>query len=195
MSRSCLWLVCNMGGGRPSAAGRKARGKPVVSAERRPRADDRMQTILLHRLAPLLHRIGPERRVVLVQFLRFAVIGTLGFVWDTIIVYTLTPLLSRTAPHSGVYIAGIISYFIVASINWLLNRTWTYRHVSHGVRHRQLVLFLMANSVGLVLNRGAYSLLVHFVPLCRTYLVIPVAAGGLCGMFVNFFLSRRLVFR
>jgi hypothetical protein len=23
---------------------------------------------------------------------------------------------------------------------------------------------------------------------------VPVAAGGVCGMFVNFFLSRRLVF-
>lgn len=154
-----------------------------------------MQTILLHRLAPLLHRIGPERRVVLVQFIRFAMIGTLGFVWDTIIVYTLTPLLSRHAPRYGVYIAGFVSYFIVASINWLLNRIWTYAHVSHGVRHRQLMMFLLANSVGLVLNRGTYSLLVHFLPFCRVYLVVPVAAGGVCGMFVNFFLSRRLVFR
>jgi putative flippase GtrA len=147
-----------------------------------------MQTILLHRLAPLLHLIGPERRVLLVQFIRFAIIGTLGFVWDTIIVTTL-------APRIGVYVAGIVSYFIVATINWLLNRVWTYRHVSHGVRHRQLMLFLLANSAGLVLNRGTYSLLVHFVPFCRIYLVVPVAAGGLCGMFVNFFLSRRLVFR
>jgi len=147
-----------------------------------------MQTSLLHWLAPLLHRIRPEQRVVLVQFIRFAIIGTLGFVWDTMIVYAL-------APRIGVYTAGVVSYFIVASINWLLNRIWTYAHVSHGVRHRQLLMFLLANSVGLVLNRGTYSLLVHFVPLCRVYLVLPVAAGGICGMFVNFFLSRRLVFR
>jgi putative flippase GtrA len=147
-----------------------------------------MQTTLLHRLAPLLQRIPPEQRVVLVQFIRFAVIGTLGFVWDTAIVYAL-------APRIGVYAAGFVSYFTVASINWLLNRIWTYAHVSHGVRHRQLVMFLLANSVGLVLNRGIFSLLVHFVPLCRVYLVLPVAAGGISGMFVNFFLSRRLVFR
>jgi putative flippase GtrA len=147
-----------------------------------------MQTTLLHRLAPLLHRIPPEQRVVLVQFIRFAVIGVLGFVWDTGIVYAL-------APRIGVYAAGILSYFIVASINWLLNRIWTYAHVSHGVRHRQLVMFLLANSVGFLLNRGVFSLLVHFVPLCRVYLVLPVAAGGISGMFVNFSLSRRLVFR
>jgi putative flippase GtrA len=147
-----------------------------------------MQTELLHRLAPLLHRLSPERRLLLAQFLRFGVIGTLGFVWDTMIVYALSPLI-------GVYAAGIVSYLIVASINWGLNRIWTYRNVSHGVRHRQLMMFLLANSVGLVLNRGTYALLIAFFPVCRVYLVLPVAAGGICGMFVNFYLSRRLVFK
>jgi putative flippase GtrA len=147
-----------------------------------------MRTALLHRLGPLLHRLGPERRVILVQFIRFAIIGALGFVWDTIIVTTL-------APHLGVYAAGILSYFIVASINWGLNRAWTYAHVSHGVRHRQLMLFLLANSVGFVLNRGTYALLIATIPMCRAHLVLPVAAGGICGMFVNFSLSRRLVFK
>jgi putative flippase GtrA len=147
-----------------------------------------MQTTLLHRLAPLLHRLSPERRLLLAQFLRFGAIGTLGFVWDTGIVTVLSPLL-------GVYVAGIVSYVIVATINWLLNRIWTYRNVTHGVRHRQLMMFLLANSVGLVLNRGMYAALIASFPICRTYLVLPVAAGGLCGMFVNFYLSRRLVFK
>jgi putative flippase GtrA len=147
-----------------------------------------MQTELLHRLAPLLNRLSPERRLLLAQFLRFGVIGTLGFVWDTMIVYALSPLL-------GVYVAGVVSYLIVASINWGLNRIWTYRNVSHGVRHRQLMMFLLANSVGLVLNRGTYAVLIASFPVCRIYLVLPVAAGGICGMFVNFYLSRRLVFK
>jgi len=147
-----------------------------------------VQTALLHRLAPLLSRLTPEHRLLLAQFIRFGIIGTLGFVWDTCIVYAL-------APPIGVYAAGIVSYFIVASINWALNRAWTYRNASHGVRHRQLMMFLIANSVGLVLNRGTYALLIATLPICRIHLVIPVAAGGICGMFVNFFLSRRLVFR
>jgi putative flippase GtrA len=147
-----------------------------------------MQTTLLHRLAPLLHRLSPERRLFLAQFLRFGMIGTMGFVWDTAIVYALSPLL-------GVYAAGIVSYVLVASINWGLNRVWTYRNVLHGVRHRQLMMFLLANSVGLVLNRGTYAALIATFPICRVYLVLPVAAGGVCGMFVNFYLSRRLVFK
>ncbi len=147
-----------------------------------------MKTRLLHRLAPLLARVPPERRLVLAQFVRFAVIGTLGFGWDTAIVYALARPLGTTA-------AGLVSYVVAASINWLLNRLWTYRHVAHGAMHRQLGLFLLANSVGLLLNRGAYLALIATVPLCRVYLVLPVAAGSLCGMFANFTLSRRFVFR
>jgi putative flippase GtrA len=135
-----------------------------------------------------LNVLPPERRLLARQFLQFAVIGALGFVWDTCIVYALSP-------HMGPYVAGVISFLIVASINWMANRWWTYRGLNHDAMHRQLVRFLMANMVGFVLNRGTYFSLLYFVPLCRVYLVLPVAAGGIAGMFVNFFLSRRLVFR
>jgi putative flippase GtrA len=46
-----------------------------------------------------------------------------------------------------------------------------------------------------VLNRGTYALLVTFVPLCAEQPVYAVAAGAVAGMFVNFGLSRRVVFR
>ena len=122
------------------------------------------------------------------QFLRFGVIGTLGFVWDTIVVYA-------TAPWVGLYAAGVISYVIAGSINWLLNRIWTYRHIPHGAMHRQVMMFLLVNSAGFAINRGLYFTLIATQPVCRAYPVIAIAAGGVCAMFVNFFLSRRLVFK
>lgn len=133
-------------------------------------------------------RVPPHRRLLIVQFLRFGVIGTLGFVWDTLVVYA-------TAPFIGLYVAGIVSYFVAGTINWLLNRIWTYRNVPHGPMHRQAMMFLLVNSAGFVLNRGLYFFLIATQPFCRSYPVVPIAAGGVCAMFVNFFLSRRLVFR
>jgi putative flippase GtrA len=147
-----------------------------------------MKMILLPRIEPLLSRLPPEQRLLLVQFFRFGVIGTLGFVWDTLVVYA-------TAPFLGLYVGGLVSYLVAGTMNWLLNRVWTYRNVPHGAMHRQLAKFLLANSVGFLLNRGTYFALITTVPLCRTYLVLPVGAGGLAAMFVNFYLSRRLVFR
>jgi putative flippase GtrA len=139
-------------------------------------------------IAFALNYLPPERRLLARQFLQFAVIGVFGFIWDTAIVYSL-------APWVGPYIAGVVSFLIVGSINWMANRLWTYRGLSHDAMHRQLVKFLIANAFGFVLNRGTYFGLLYFVPICRVYLVLPVAAGGIAGMFINFFLSRRLVFR
>ncbi len=130
----------------------------------------------------------PEHRLLVRQFAQFAVIGAFGFLWDTAIVYATAPLL-------GPYFAGIISFFIVGTINWLANRYWTYRSADHDAMHRQLVMFLVANGIGFVLNRGTYSLLIYTQPLFRAHLILAIAAGAGAGMFVNFFLSRRLVFR
>jgi putative flippase GtrA len=147
-----------------------------------------MEIRLLHRLAPLLDGVPPERRLILLQFARFGVIGTLGFVWDTLIVYAVRGLV-------GLYAAGVISYAVAGTINWLLNRIWTYRHVPHGAMHRQAAMFLAVNSVGFVLNRGIYFALIATQPFCFAHPVVPIAVGGVSAMFVNFFLSRRLVFR
>jgi putative flippase GtrA len=48
---------------------------------------------------------------------------------------------------------------------------------------------------GFVLNRGTYSVLVTFVPACAAQPVFAIGAGAIAGLFVNFNLSRRLVFR
>jgi putative flippase GtrA len=125
---------------------------------------------------------------LLIQFLQFATIGAFGFLWDTGTVYAL-------APRVGPYAAGVAAFVVAASVNWLLNRFWTFRHLDHGAMHRQWAMFLAANSIGFVLNRGTYFALVATSPLCRTYLVLPVAAGAVAGMFANFSLSRRMVFR
>jgi len=147
-----------------------------------------MQISLLHRLEPLLSRLSPPHRLLLVQFLRFGVVGTLGFVWDISVAHVAKPFV-------GPYYALLISYVVAGTINWLLNRMWTYAGAAHGAAHRQLAMFLLANSVGLLLNRGVGFTLIANFPICRQYLVLPVLAGGLCGMFLNFYLSRRLVFR
>jgi putative flippase GtrA len=123
-----------------------------------------------------------------VQFMKFGTVGTLGFLADTAVVYALRGAL-------GLYVAGMISYVLVASGNWALNRVWTFRGQGSGPAHRQWAKFIVANSLGLVLNRGTYAVLIATVPLCVKAPVLAVAAGSVAGMIVNFTLSRRMVFR
>ena len=145
--------------------------------------------MLIHTLpAPLRRAATPARLAVVEQFLRFGVVGAVGFAVDTATVYGLRGAL-------GLYGAGVVAYLTAATCNWLLNRIWTFRGQGSGPAHRQWMKFLLANLVGFILNRGTYALVVTLVPLAAAQPVIAIAAGTAAGMFVNFGLSRRLVFR
>ncbi len=138
----------------------------------------------------LPHRrlVTPARRAVAQRFLKFAVVGTLGFVWDTATVYAASPWI-------GLYAAGLVAYLVACTLNWLLNRLWTFRDHEHGGAVRQWALFVASNAGGFVLNRGTFFALVATVPLCRGYPVLAVAAGSLAGMSANFTMASRVVFR
>lgn len=144
----------------------------------------------LYRLLPssLRHSITPQRLIILAQFIRFGFVGVFGLIIDTATVYGLR--------HSiGLYGAGLVAYVTSATCNWLLNRIWTFRGQGSGSAHRQWGMFMLTNLAGFVLNRGTFVILVTFVAAAANQPVIATAAGALAGMFVNFSLSRRVVFR
>jgi putative flippase GtrA len=148
-----------------------------------------MQSALYRLLPPAIRRwTTPSRAIVAVQLLRFGAVGTLGFVIDTATVYALRAAL-------GLYGAGMAGYVTAASSNWVFNRLWTFRGRGSGSARRQWALFMLVNLAGFVLNRGTYAVMVTFVPIAADQPVIAVAAGAIAGLFANFTLSRRLVFR
>jgi putative flippase GtrA len=132
--------------------------------------------------------VSQTQRLIIAQFLRFGTVGVIGFLVDTATVYGLRRML-------GLYGAGLIAYVIAATGNWALNRIWTFRGHGSGPAHRQWAMFMLTNLAGFVLNRGAYILLVTFVAAATRQPIIATAAGAIAGMFANFSLSRRLVFR
>ena len=137
----------------------------------------------------LLARMGPERRDGLLQFLRFGVVGTVGFVVDTAVLY------AGLALGLGLYSGRAVSYVAAASTTWALNRAWTFRDSGQAPAARQWALFLLVNLIGFACNYGTYAALIAFVPLVAAHPVLGVAAGALAGMVGNFWLSRRFVFK
>ncbi len=133
-------------------------------------------------------RLNPARRAWIIDLLRFGTVGGVGFLLDSATVYA-----SRAA--LGLYGAGVLAYFVAATGNWLLNRVWTFRGRGSGPAHRQWAAFLAANLVGFVLNRGTYAILVTVSALCARQPVYAIAAGAIAGLFTNFSLSRKLVFK
>lgn len=138
---------------------------------------------LLDRLIVLLSRFGFSE-----SFIRFGIVGTGGFVWDTCTVYALRNF-------TNLYIAGSCGFLVAVSVNWALNRFWTFRSVQHAAAHIQWAKFLAANALGFIFNRGTFFLLIHFFPLVAAHPVIGIASGSIVGLGFNYALSKRLVFR
>jgi len=145
----------------------------------------------LHGILPRIESsLGTRRFQLLLEFLRFGVVGTIGFVVDTAVLY------AGLALGLGLYGGRLVSYVAAATTTWALNRIWTFRHRGGGQRmHQQWALFLLVNLVGFAMNYGTYVALIAFVPMVAAHPVLGVAAGAIAGMFGNFLLSRQLVFR
>ena len=137
----------------------------------------------------ILARAFPAHRVALVmQFIRFGVVGGIGFVVTTAVVYATRGLI-------GNYLAVIPAFLVAATCNWALNRLWTFRGQGRLPVLREWSLFLAANLIGMGINAAVYWTLVALFALCAENPVLPLAAGTICGLFANFALSRRVVFR
>mgnify|MGYP001765426417 CR=1 FL=1 len=139
--------------------------------------------------AVLTRLLGPKYAALAQEFLRFGVVGTIGFLVDTAVLYGAIWL------GAGLYLGRAISYVSAASTTWALNRAWTFRGRGSGPVHHQWALFVVVNLGGFTLNYGTYAAMVATMPFVAANPIIGVAAGSIAGMFANFFLSRGLVFR
>jgi putative flippase GtrA len=128
------------------------------------------------------------RRETVFQFLRFALIGTGGFLVDSAVLYGAMHLLAL-----GYYGGRVLSWLAAATFTWAMNRRFTFNDNRPALK--QWAAFLAAQSVGGLVNYGVYAALVATVPLIKTYYVIGVGAGSLVGLVFNFSSSKWVVFR
>jgi putative flippase GtrA len=131
-----------------------------------------------------------RHRVTFVQFLKFGTVGVAGFALDNALVY-----FGIYALGLGRVAAGFASFPIVVTFTWFGNRIFTFRHADRSGTALQWARFAAVCAIGLVFNRGTYSLLVSTVPMVYAYPVLGLLAGTAAGMFFNFFMARRVVFK
>jgi putative flippase GtrA len=131
----------------------------------------------------------PDWHGIARQFFKFGVIGVLGFGVDSAFLYLGIYAfgLSRIA-------AGLFSFPFAVFSTWFGNRIFTFRNAPQMPAAQQLAKFAAVCAVGLVFNRGTYTLLVTYVPLVYAHPVLGLLAGTCTGMFFNFFVARRHVF-
>lgn len=124
------------------------------------------------------------------QFLRFCVVGSIGFVVDVLVLYVAVHVYG-TNP----YVGRIISYLIAATATWQLNRKYTFASNFCRRPHREWAHYVVVNAIGGGINYLVYVLCVLYVGIAKDYLVIGVAAGSVAGLAFNFTTSRFWIFK
>ena len=127
---------------------------------------------------------------VAAQFLKFGVVGTVGFVVDAGALHALLALTDL-----GLYLGRIVSFLLAATTTWALNRTFTFAGTADAPRLRQWARFVSVNAGGGAVNYGVYAALLLTFDGLRAVPIVAVGAGAVAGLAVNFTASRRFVFR
>jgi putative flippase GtrA len=131
------------------------------------------------------------RRIAASRFLRFAIVGTGGFVVDEIVLAAATRVL-HLDPYSG----RAISFVCAVTFTWWGNRMLTFRDraAQEGLL-AEWAKFFAANAFGGAINYGTYAALVAFAPKPFGIPFVALAAGAIAGLFFNFAMSHAFVFR
>ncbi len=122
------------------------------------------------------------------QFLRFAMVGVIGFFVDAGVLRFVVAILGL-----NLYSGRVVSFLCAATVTWALNRTFTFRH--RGAPAAQWLRFVSVNALGAAVNFGTYALMVGLWPLARHFPTLAVAGGSVAGMGFNYTLMKRVVFR
>ena len=124
-------------------------------------------------------------------FLKFCAIGCVGLVVDVAVLYLLAPLFGW---HGG----RAASFLCAATTTWALNRTYTFGsaqgHKPARAIAREYLTYLLSMLVGGAINFLVYGLVVQAWS-SQAAPAAGVALGSVSGLFVNFLLSRHVVFK
>jgi putative flippase GtrA len=124
------------------------------------------------------------------EIFRFGLSGIAGFLVDAGIVAILSGKLGADP-----VVAQGIAFTIAVTVTWLINRHWTFSENASERWLHEWTRYVVANSVGAIVNNGVYVFLVLCVAEFSKEPVFAVAAGSIAGMGFNFASSKLIVFK
>jgi len=135
-------------------------------------------------MKPFRHKLGQFK-----ELFQFGMVGTVGFLADSGVLLLLL--------HFGLnpYWGRLGSFFIAVSCTWILNRNFTFKAKKTTALWTEWMKYIMANSMGAILNYGVYAILLYKVGFVAQWPVLGVAAGSIVGLLANYINSRVFVFK
>jgi putative flippase GtrA len=143
----------------------------------------------------LLAALWQRFRQLVQEVGKFGVVGAITFVVDTTVSNVLLDPL-------GPFWSATVSMSIAATLAFIGNRFWTWRHRERSGLHREYLLYFAFNLVGLLISLTCvwvtWRVLGHFWPdVFQTRIAYNVAKNGVglvLGTLFRFWSYRRFVF-
>lgn len=117
-------------------------------------------------------------------------IGSVGFMVDASILLLLVNKLSFEISYSRFF-----SFLTAVFITWLLNRKFTFKKGLSSNKKKEYLSYLIIQVIGALLNYIIFINLVYFYEFFEEHLILPLAIASLFGMFFNFFMIRKKVYK
>ena len=121
------------------------------------------------------------------KFIKFCIIGILGFLFVTGVTY-ITSILTRDMILW--YVANTIAFFIAIVIQFLLNKKWTFANKSKRVK-KQLGLDVFGRIIGWGINE---VILIYLSSMLSLNILLATIAGVACSVIFNFIFDKFIVF-
>jgi putative flippase GtrA len=124
------------------------------------------------------------------QFLRFGLVGVVGFLVDAGVLQALVTLAGW-----GPITARLVAVPTAVFATWLLNRTITFPQSHSGPALRSLLRYVAVSAAGAGVNFCVYTGLVFASASMAALPIAPLAIASIVALVVNYLGSKHYAFR
>ena len=126
---------------------------------------------------------------LILKFIKFGIVGTIGLVFDFSILFYLVEFINFRPEHARFFSLPTVIFF-----TWYLNRKLTFKDNNKRV-YKQLSKYYLFMFLGVTVNYSIfYFLLDVFKNISLNYFIALVIASG-SSMMINFINMKLFVFR
>lgn len=124
------------------------------------------------------------------QLTAFAVVGTVGFLFDAGVFLVLSSVLGM-----DVLLARLCAFLPATGVTWLLNRSTAFRgRRVHATKSREYMKYLLVQSGGIAVNFLTFYVVLKLFLLSSQQPLLPLAVGSIAALLFNFAGAKLFVF-
>jgi len=169
--------------------GAKVQDIPIIFADRQ-NGESKLDTLVQLEYLKHLWKLYSFKYPSIIQFLKFCIVGFLGLIVDTSILVGLVEAIGLD-PRA----AAVFAFIAAVSLNYVLNRFWTFETASPTSAFSSYTLFVAVCLTGLLIRIGVMHVMIEFFNMGAGYRYVLASIVGIFGATVfNFFGTKYLAF-